>query len=122
MTAELVFRLILGTGMIIFPVNALFLKVFRPQIPEKGALLMQAFQKTGYMLPLIQFTELIAGVLLVLNAGTPLVLLFLLPVTLNIFLFHLFLAPPILGPGPAFFFLNAALIAMHYETYLKILV
>lgn len=118
---EIVLRSIVALILIVFPVNALFLKLFRPTIPERGALLMKAFTDTGYLLPFIQYSELVFGILLLFNVATPLVLVLLIAITVNIFLFHIFLAPPVFGPGPALFVLNVALIVLHYRDYLALI-
>jgi uncharacterized membrane protein YphA (DoxX/SURF4 family) len=48
---------------------------------------------TGYMLPLLYITQATAGALLLVGLYVPLALALLAPVIINIFLFHVFLAP-----------------------------
>ncbi|MDB6025476.1 MAG: DoxX family protein [Verrucomicrobiales bacterium] len=61
---------------------------------SEGAMaLMGGFMKSGYMLPLIMGTQLISGVLLLVNRFVPLALALLAPVVVNILAFHIFLAP-----------------------------
>ena len=48
---------------------------------------------TGYMLPLLYVTQATAGALLLVGLYVPLALAMLAPVIVNIFLFHVFLAP-----------------------------
>jgi uncharacterized membrane protein YphA (DoxX/SURF4 family) len=48
---------------------------------------------TGYMLPLLYVTQATAGALLLCGLYVPLALAMLAPVIVNIFLFHVFLAP-----------------------------
>ena len=81
---------------------------------------MAAFQDTGYLLSFIQGLELLIGILLVTNLFTPLALLLLLPVSVNILLFHIFLAPPV-GPGLFVFGLIAFLIWVYQSHYLPLL-
>jgi hypothetical protein len=50
-----------------------------------------ALMKAGYMFPLIMGTQLLSGVLLLLNRFVPLALALLAPVVVNIVAFHLFL-------------------------------
>lgn len=52
-----------------------------------------ALHGTGYMLPLIKGTEVLAGALLLANCFVPLALIILAPVLLNIVAFHAFLTP-----------------------------
>lgn len=48
---------------------------------------------SGYFFPLLKGTEVICGLLLLINLGAPLALVVLAPITLNIILFHAFLTP-----------------------------
>lgn len=48
---------------------------------------------TGYMLPLLYMTQAAAGAMLLVGMFVPLALAMLAPIIINIFLFHLFLAP-----------------------------
>lgn len=48
---------------------------------------------TGYVLPLLYVTQATAGALLLCGLYVPLALTLLAPIIVNIFLFHLFLAP-----------------------------
>jgi len=47
----------------------------------------------GYMLPLLYITQATAGALLLVGLFAPLAVAILAPIVVNIFLFHLFLAP-----------------------------
>lgn len=92
-------RYLLGGLLVVFATNALFIKAFSPKIPPRGAVLMGAMKESGYLLYFVQGTELIIGLLLVTGYFIPAALIVLMPISINIFLFHLFLAPPIYGPG-----------------------
>jgi uncharacterized membrane protein YphA (DoxX/SURF4 family) len=48
---------------------------------------------TGYFFPLLKGTEVVAGLLLLANVATPLALVLLAPIVVNISFFHAFLAP-----------------------------
>ena len=54
---------------------------------------------TGYMMKLVAGTQLISGVLMLVNRFVPLALALLAPVVVNIIAFHLFLAPSTIAPG-----------------------
>ncbi len=88
-------RIVLG---LLFSVTGLngFLN-FLPQDPgamPDGALAFSgALAATGYVLPLTMGVQLISGILLLLNRFVPLALALLAPVVVNIFAFHVFLAP-----------------------------
>jgi uncharacterized membrane protein YphA (DoxX/SURF4 family) len=90
-------RVMLGLVFTVFGANKLL--HFLPQPPMSGppAEFFSALFATGYMLPLIATTEIVAGVLLLSGRFIPLALTLLAPVIVNIIAFHLFLAPSGLG-------------------------
>jgi uncharacterized membrane protein YphA (DoxX/SURF4 family) len=59
--------------------------------------LMGGMMGSGYMFPLIFGTQFLAGLLLLSGFFVPLALALIAPVVVNIFAFHLFLAPSGLG-------------------------
>jgi len=89
----MVLRLLLGLILLVFGANKFF--NFLPMPPMEGAPgeFMGALGKTGYMFPLIALTEIVAGVLLLINKWKGLALIFAAIISVNIVLFHLALAP-----------------------------
>jgi len=89
-------RYLMGLMFVVFGMNG-FLNFIPPPPPEsmpEGAVAFSAaLTKTGYMLPLIKGTEVLAGVMLLANRFVPLALALLAPVVVNIVAFHAFLAP-----------------------------
>lgn len=90
--APTVARIALGLAFVLFGANKLV--PFLPQPPVSGApaAFFGALFATGYMLPLIGITEVVAGLLLVSGRFVPLALTLLAPVLVNIVGFHAFLA------------------------------
>jgi uncharacterized membrane protein YphA (DoxX/SURF4 family) len=88
-----------GLGLLFAVMGLNKLVPFLPQPPISGAPaeFFGALMATGYMLPLIALTELVAGVMLLTGRCAPLGLTLLAPVVVNIVAFHLFLAPAGLG-------------------------
>ncbi len=88
-------RILMGLMFLITGLNGFLNFIPPPKEPmSEGAMaLMGAFMKTGYMFQLIAGTQLLAGVLLLLNRFVPLALALLAPVIVNIVAFHVFLAP-----------------------------
>jgi uncharacterized membrane protein YphA (DoxX/SURF4 family) len=119
--ATTIVRILLGVVLIVFPVNALFLKLKKPAMPNKAQLVMDTFRDTGYLLYLIQWTELMVGLLLLSGYFVPLALIILIPVSINILLFHIFLAPPVFGPGLLIFGMNVFLMWSYRANYLQLL-
>jgi putative oxidoreductase len=120
-TATLIVRILLGLILVVFPVNALFLKKFSPKMPDKAQLVMKTFKDTGYLLYFIQWTELIVGISLLTGFFIPLSLIVLIPISINILLFHIFLAPPVVGPGLFIFAMNLFLVFSYRANYLNLL-
>lgn len=109
-------RILLGLPMVIFGLNGFF--NFIPPPAEPLAPGAEAFSlaliATGYMMPLIGATQLISGVLLVLNRFVPLALVLLAPFFVNSIAFHAVLERTGLVPALVFFALELAL-AWHYR-------
>jgi hypothetical protein len=93
-------RVLLGLLFVITGLNG-FLQ-FLPQpagIPAGAADFSGALMKTGYMFPMIMGTQLLFGVLLLVNRFVPFALVLIAPVIVNIIAFHVFLFPS--GAGMA---------------------
>ena len=113
----MVLRIILGLILIIFGANKFAGFMPMPELPEAAGNFMTALVVVGYMLPLIGVIELIVGLLLVFNKWVPFVLLLLAPISVNIILFHLALAPAGIGAGAVVALLNMALIYAYWDKY-----
>ena len=88
--AKLTVRFLLGGLYIVFGLNGFLHFLPTPTPTPEGGALLGAFFKAGYMFPFIKITEILGGALLV--AGwTSLGAVILLPITLNILAYHLFL-------------------------------
>ncbi len=89
----------LGLGFVFATFGLNKLVPFLPQPPISGppAQFFGALFATGYMIPLIALTEIVAGILLLSARFVPLALTLLAPVIVNIVAFHLFLAPAGIG-------------------------
>lgn len=88
-------RILLGLMFFVFGLNG-FLNFIPPPkdgIPEGAMAFSMAMMKTGYLMQLVKGTEILVGLLLLLNRFVPLALVVLAPVLVNIVAFHVFLAP-----------------------------
>lgn len=114
-----ILRLILGLGLIIFGLTKFISFGFIPEpyFPEEAALFLESLSNTGYVLKAVGLFELVIGLLLVLNKWIPFALLLLAPITLNIFLFHVFLDTPGLIRALIVISLNAILIYKYWKAY-----
>jgi len=104
-------RILMGLGFLVFGLNGFLHFIPQPKnaMPEGAAEFAGALMNTGYMFPMVMGTQLLVGVLLLLNLFVPLALALIAPVLVNIVAFHIFLAPSGLAPG---------LILMALELYL----
>ena len=86
-------RILMGLPLVVFGLNGFFNFIPPPTtpLPEKAAAFAGALANTGYMLQLIGATQLIVGLLLVLNRFLPLALALFAPFIVNSIAFHLFL-------------------------------
>lgn len=88
-------RLLLGLVFTVFGLNAFFQFIPPPPrgIPAPAMAFFGALAQTGYMIPLIAGTQILAGVLLLAGVAVPLALVILAPVLVNIIAYHVFLDP-----------------------------
>src|SRR5438552_3444331 len=104
-------RILMGLGFTVFGLNGFLNFIPQPSkpMPEGAVAFVGAMMKTGYLFQMVMGTQLLVGVLLLLNLFVPLALVLIMPILLNIIAFHIFLAPSGLAPG---------LILMAIELYL----
>lgn len=88
-------RLILGLPFVVFGLNGFLHFIPYQPMPGPAMDLMMAFMRSGYMMPFVAGTQVIAGLLLVSGFFVPLGLLLLAPMVAHIIMFHLFLTPGI---------------------------
>ncbi len=86
-------RILTGLIWVVFGLNGFLHFIPMPPFSGKAGAFMGALAAAGYMFPLIKGTEILGGVLLLTGRFAPLGLVLLAPVAVNIFAFHLFLAP-----------------------------
>jgi len=86
-------RLLLGLIFFVFGLNGFFRFLPMPEMSAEAGNFMGALGATGYFFPFLKVCEVVAGALLLLGAFVPFALVLLAPISVNIFLFHAFLAP-----------------------------
>lgn len=86
-------RILLGALFTVFGLNGFLGFLPAPDLPAPAGAFFGALAATGYMLPLVKGTEVVAGLALLSGRAVPVALVVLAPITVNILLFHLFLAP-----------------------------
>lgn len=95
-------RVLLGLMFFVFGLNGFFFFIPPPpadQMPKALLDFSTAMMSTGFLFKLVKGTEVVCGLLLLLNRFVPLALVLLAPVIVNIVLVHAFLAPSGVGMG-----------------------
>jgi len=114
-----ILRIGLGVMLLAFGLNKFFW--FMPDFDfgdnVGAANLCQAFTDSGYMWPLVGGLEAIVGILFIINKAFPAALLALLPISVNIVLFHAVLDPPNIVPALVVALLNVYFIYKNWSHY-----
>jgi uncharacterized membrane protein YphA (DoxX/SURF4 family) len=112
-------RLLMGLPLIVFGLNGFFNFIPQPTTPlaEGAAAFAGALMKSGYMMQLIGGTQLIVGVLLVLNRFVPLALALFAPFMVNSIAFHVFLEHSGLPMAAVFLALEVYLAWIYRNAY-----
>lgn len=92
-TLTLIIRLLFAIIYLVFGLNGLFNFFSLPEVPEKAGIFMGALYGSGYLMYIVKILEVSVALLLIFNRFTALALVVIFPITLNVFLFNLFLAP-----------------------------
>jgi uncharacterized membrane protein YphA (DoxX/SURF4 family) len=114
---KVILRSLLGLIFLVFGLNIFLQFLPQPPLPPAAGEFFGALAKTGYFVPMIGATQVIAGALLLAGIAVPLALILLAPVVVNIFLFHVFLAPGGLPLALIVVALEVILAWMHREAY-----
>jgi len=120
--AIIIVRVLLA-AMYLFASVSFFLHLMPKEAPVMSAAqntFMSGVMASVYLMPLIKVTELIGGILLLINRTAPLAALVIFPVTLNIFLYHAFLGPKDLPMVGVMLIFNLFLFYAYRAKYLPI--
>ncbi len=114
-----ILRIILGLGLLFFGLSKLIhLNIMPTHIyTDEAAIFRDSLSNTGYILKVLGIFEIFIGLLLLLNKWIPFALFLLVPISMNILLFHVFLDIPGLIVALVVVILNAILIYKHWKVY-----
>jgi hypothetical protein len=117
-------QFLMGIPLVVFGLNGFFNFIPPPPtpLPEEAAAFAGALAKTGYMLQLIGATQLIVGLLLILNRFVPLALALFAPFIINSIAFHLRLEHSGLPMAAVFLLLELYLAWAYRDAYRSVLV
>jgi putative oxidoreductase len=110
-------RIVLGLILIVFGANKLQNFIPLPQPPAAAADFMTSLVDTGYVLYTVAAFEIIIGLMLVFRIWVPFALAALVPLSLNILLFHIFLDVPGIAAAIVVVALNGILLYKHRSKY-----
>ncbi|MEO6638290.1 MAG: DoxX family membrane protein [Ginsengibacter sp.] len=105
-------RVLIGLIFLVFGLNGFLHFIPMPAQTGAAADFSMGLFKGQYFFPLMALTQVISGVLLLSGTLVPLALLLLSPIVVNIFFFHLALAPS--GLGMAIFIVAAVILLTVY--------
>lgn len=116
-------RILMGLGFFVFGLNGFLFFLPQPKdpMPEKAMAFAGAMMNTGYLFQLVAGTQLLAGLLLLINRFVPLALVLLMPVLVNIIAFHVFLQPAGMAPGAILMALELYLAWVYRDAYRPLL-
>jgi putative oxidoreductase len=121
-----ILRIGLGLMLLIFGLNKFFwvLQNFNFTGFPQAEYLFKALQYSwseatgkGYLMTLVGLTEVVIGVLLVLKKWVPFALIMLVPISINIVLFHAFLNLENIGPALIVALINGYLIHKNWDAF-----
>lgn len=87
-------RILLGAILVVFGLNKFLNFIPAPVLPESAGNFIDSLASTGYVLQVVGVIEILIGLLLLLNKWVAFALVVLVPISVNILLFHLFLDIP----------------------------
>ena len=112
-----ILRIILALGLIVFGLNEFVGIIPKPELPAEAADFMKSLRATGYLLYLLGALEVGIGLLLLFKKWVPFALLVLVPISINILMFHLFLDVPNIVQALVVALINAILVYKYWKAY-----
>lgn len=116
-------RILLGLILLFFGLNGFF--QFMPmggEMPEAAVAFFTGIAAIKYFLPLKFGLYIVIGLALLVKKWVPLALVVLIPISLNIVLYHLFVQPETILPGLVIFLLNVFLGYKYWDSYKQLFV
>ena len=116
-------RILMGIAFTVFGLNGFLHFIPQPKtpMPEGAVEFSTALMKSGYLFQMVMATQLLVGILLLLNLFVPLALVLIMPILINIIAFHIFLQPSGIAPGAVLMLLELYLAWVYRRAYLPML-
>ena len=119
--AVMIVRILMGLLFLFAAIVVLFKLAPQPELKGSVKLFMQGMEASVYLLPLIKITELLCGLAFLIGRFVPLATVAIFPITLNILLYHAFLAPEGLPMAIAILLANLFLAYAYRKNYASML-
>lgn len=113
-------RLVFGLIFTVFGLNGFLNFMPAPPLPEPALNFIMALAGTGYLMVLVKGIEVLVGLAMLTNTLVPFALVLIAPVVVNIFLFHIVLAPAGAAIAVLVFALNAFLLYGYRGHYRRV--
>lgn len=115
--AVIIVRVLMGLLFLFASIVVLFKLFPQPELAGNAKIFMDGVNASGYLLTLIKITELLCGIAFVSGFFVPLATVVIAPITLNILLYHAFVAPEGLPVAIALVLGNLFLAYAYREKY-----
>lgn len=117
--AALIARVLLGLIYLVFGLNFFFhfIPMTPPPMSKEATAFSGGLFGSGYFFQYMKVLEILSGLFLLINRYTAFFLLVLLPISLNIFLYHTILAPAGAPMGVGIIVLNVFLCIAYIKYY-----
>ncbi|GIO39631.1 hypothetical protein J41TS12_44920 [Paenibacillus antibioticophila] len=112
-----VIRILFGLMLLAFGIIGLLNLAPESHYAEPATNFMDALIKTGYIMVVVLIMKLLVGTSLLINRFVPLALVLFMPISVNMFLFHLFLDTASIFPALVIVCLNGYLLFAYLEKY-----
>lgn len=112
-----IIRIILALLLILIGINKFLNFIPAPNLPESASQFMGSLKATGYILPVLGVVEICIGLLLLVNKWVAFAVLALIPISVNVLLYHLFLDIPHIGVAALVATINFILIYKLWPKY-----
>jgi uncharacterized membrane protein YphA (DoxX/SURF4 family) len=110
-------RFLLALILILIGANKFFQFIPAPDIPDEASQFMISLKATGYILPVLGIVEVCIGLMLIFNKWMAFAVLALVPISVNVLLYHLFLDIPHIGVAALVAIINFILIYKLWPKY-----
>jgi len=114
-------RILLGIMLVFFGLNKFF-EFVAPTLAHEAKVFIQSIGDTGYLMHIVGIFEIFIGAMLLFNKWVAFALLMLVPISLNILLFHLFLDLSSIIGALVISTLNLILIYKYWNNYKSLFV